>query len=329
MRFDSHAIDVPRMLAELGIEVRHVRNAWVGKCPTGDHEDRHPSWEIIDEPGSEKHSLHLCRSCHFGGTAVELVRRHFGLAGTREAVAWLQENAMGTPATLERLTVRVRSAARPELKMPGGVMFGPVGSWPSVPRRYLLEDRRVSVWQVERWGIGYAVDGEQRGRIVFPARDNEGRLLNFTGRTFVNSMVRYKSAPESANPDTAAIFGELHWPRIDAPRDTVWVCEGALNALAVEVALSRWDGGEKPCLFPAIASLFGSKVQLEQILKIASFRRAVILTDPDLAGEEARDRMGAALGRHIKVWHAYFPTGQDAASVGTERLREILRACSA
>jgi hypothetical protein len=229
VNYDPLAVDIPRLLAELGIEARHERTAWTAHCPSGRHPDRKPSWEIIDLPGEEKHGLHTCRSCQWGGTALELVRMKLGLAGFGEAVRWIQEHALGTPRTLERVTVSVRKVDSRPFRLPPEVMVLPVQQWAPTPLDYLLRDRNVGVWQIERWGVGYAVDGKLRGRIVFPARNHEGRLLNYTGRTFVGSMVRYRSAPEDEGPDTAAVFGELYWPRIDARgTETVYVTEGAL-----------------------------------------------------------------------------------------------------
>ena len=39
------------------------------------------------------------------------------------------------------------------------------------------------------------------------------------------------------------------------------------------------------------AALSGSKVQLEQVVKLSTFGRAIVLTDPDLAGDAAAERL--------------------------------------
>lgn len=312
--FDPLAVDVPRLLAELGVEARHGGDRWIATCPSGRHPDRSPSWEILDRPGEDKHGLHTCRSCHWGGTALDLVRHRLGVVGTAEAVRWIVEHALGSPRSLERLVLRVKPAGRPPLTLPPDVLVLPIDQWAATPRDYFLNDRNLPAWQVDRWGIGYAVAGELRGRIVFPSRDHRGVLLNYTARTFVGAMVRYKSCQEKEGPDPGAVFGELRWPRIDArSRRTVFVTEGAMNALSIEAALSslKVDGFDSELEFPAVAALSGSKVQLEQVVKVASFGRAVLLTDPDPAGDAARERLEGALCRHLDVVHLRLPVGTD------------------
>jgi len=313
--FDPLAVDVARLLAELGIAAQHDGDTWLASCPSGRHADRNPSWRIKDVPGRERHGLSYCQSCKWGGTAVDLVRHRFGFAGVAAAIDWICRNAMGAPNNLERLTVRYRSLEVPTFVVPAEVLFLPFAMWAHTPRDY-VSGRGILQGQVERWGLGYAVEGALRGRIVFPARDAHGVLLNYTARSFVGAMVRYKSASEAEGPDTAAIFGEQHWPDIVLRRErTVVVTEGAINALNAE-KVTGWP----------IASLFGSKVQLEQVLKVASFGQAIILTDPDPAGDAAAERLEGALIRHIRCPRVVLPKGEDAASMSPSKLKAAIDA---
>lgn len=309
--FAPQDVDVPRLLSVLGIDAEHQGDRWLARCPSGAHPDRKPSWDILDLPGTEKNGLHVCRSCGFGGTAIDLVVHRVGI--TREgAVGFIAERAMGAPD--------VPRAVRADWKLPAGfalppeVVVAPVASWPETPRRYLL-DRGVLPEQVTRWGIGYALYGALAGRIVIPARDKVGRVLNYTARSFAGHAKRYLNARDADGPDASAVFGEQHWPAINV-RPLVVVTEGALNALAVERV---WRS--------PVAALFGSSVRLAHVGKIATFGAALILTDPDLAGDRAGEKLAAAIKGHVdglRLARVELPRGTDADSVEPAELRRAL-----
>ncbi len=66
----------------------------------------------------------------------------------------------------------------------------------------------------------------------------------------------------------------------------------------------------------------GSAVSLSQILKVSTFDRVVLLTDPDPAGDAAAAYLTGALGRHVEMRRVRLSKGEDAQSVGDEELRE-------
>jgi hypothetical protein len=317
LSYDPLAVDVPKLLAELGVEATHDGDTWLATCPGGRHADRRPSWRIKDVPGQEKHGVHYCHSCKWGGTAIDLVVRIYGFSGPGEAVSWIEQNAMGAGQRVERLIVNVQPAVAPRFRLPATVLVLPLASWAPTPRRYLVEQRGFDERDVEQWGLGYAVEGRLQGRIVFPARDERGRIGNYTARTFVGAMVRYLSASEEEGPDHSCMFGEHLWPDRAARRgQTVVATEGALNAMAARRATGL-----------PVAALSGSKVNLGQILKLAQFGRVLALTDPDLAGEAAADRMRAALIRHVEFGRVELPKGSDPATVAPSYLGELIRSC--
>jgi len=315
-RFNPYAVEVARMLSLLEIDATRVGDSWVAKCPSGRHEDNHPSWSIKDSQGDSRHGCHYCFSCKWGGTAAELVSHVVGftLAG---AYAWLVDRAMGAnlAEAIDRLRVQVRAVTRDPMQEPDGLVSGPLEEWAPSPARFALK-RGISAWQVKRWGLGYFVDGRLAGRLFIPARAHDGALCNYTARTYVGSPARYISARSDEHPVPGAIFGELHWPA-PAHRDVVVVTEGALNALAVERVSD----------FP-VASLFGSSVQLGHLVKIATFKRVLVCTDPDLAGDAAAERLMGALARHAKVGRVMLPrvegVKQDANDVEPSVLKEAI-----
>jgi hypothetical protein len=267
-RFNPYQVDVPRALALLGLEAEHRGDGWVMRCPSGRHADQKPSFVVKDVPGEPKHGLSHCFACKFGGTMAELVAHVIGIT-LPGAYGWLTDNALGGMLDVRRVTVQVKPFARSGgMTMPEGVVIAPMTEWPVAAQRYAL-DRNIAPWQVDRWGMGYAVEGRLAGRIIIPVWGPNGELLQYTSRTYVRSPAKYISAKRSEGPDMSAVFGEALWPDTESDqRDAVVVTEGALNALAVERVL--------PMPF---ASLFGSDVSLGHLLKLGTFRKVIVLTE--------------------------------------------------
>jgi DNA primase len=199
------------------------------------------------------------------------------------------------------------------------VIFGNLSEWPDAPREYARA--RHLIEQVDRWGIGYAEAGQLAGRIVIPYRDLYGVPHGYTARTFTDSPIRYKEPREDEHPNRAAMFGEQHWLDVDTDEETVIVCEGALNALAVERALTV--PGE---YYPAVAATAGSALRPAHALKLAQFSRVVVLTDPDRAGDKMAGHLQDALVRHSEVIRVRLPQKEDPDSIEREALREALAA---
>lgn len=311
--YDPTQVDVARLLALLGmVDAELHGDVWVARCPGGDHQDRKPSWSIVDRLGDRKHAVHHCFSCKYNGTAAELVALRMGIQ-VRSAVDWIIEHAMGSLPDVSSLRVVVGPLTRGALQLPPGVVVAPLVDWPALPREY-AESRGITAEQVDRWRLGYAVEGRLKGRVFLPAWSPEGRLLNYTARTFASSPKRYLAASREEGPDEGAIFGELWWltPIVDRKVCTVVITEGALNALAAERALGHGY---------YVASLFGSEVQLQHLMKLAMFDRALVLTDPDLAGDRAAEFLIAGLVRHMHVGRVVLERGTDAASIPSQVLR--------
>lgn len=316
--FDPLAVDVPRLLAVLGIPAQHEGDRWVACCPHPDHKDSHPSWDIKDTPGQSRHGLHHCLSCKWEGTATELVvdLLNISFQGARE---YIVERAMGSSAMLQSVAMQVSLAGNRSFKLPPEAIIAPLRKWPEIPRRYVTGKRRqITAEQVAKWKLGYAVKGSLAGRIIVPAYDYMGVLMSYTARTFTGSPKRYREPKRIEGAHDGAIFGEQFWPP-PKQRNIVVVTEGAFNALAVERVA--------PTL--PLASLFGSNVHLRHLSKISTFHVALVVTDPDAAGDRAAEKLRMALRRHIRLIRVRLkPTKDmdktDANSVPPELLRQAL-----
>lgn len=320
-------VDVPRLLAALGIDARRKGDEWKALCPMPEHDDRHPSWGIVDAPGGDRHGFWKCWGCGRSGGPVRLVRRVLGWEAEHpdRVREWLEEVGAGGGLMLPReVEVVVRLPQVPKrFRMPPGVLEEPLDRWPGPVRAY-AESRGLTAEQVARWEIGYSLEGRLEGRLVIPVKSARGVLAGYQARTFVGALIRYKTPDLSENPDQRVLFGEYHWPTPAERRGgVVAVSEGALDALALERAgaphvaalsggggFSEMDGVQ--VLAPHVAALLGG------------WGRVIRVTDGDAAGRSMGAALEGALGRHVEVRELCCPYGQDACSARPEWLREAL-----
>lgn len=311
-------VDVPRTLAALGIECEQRGDELWACCPHPDHSEVTPSWSIKDLVGSERHGYHRCFGCKWGGGPIELVKVVLGHARGGFSLRYLRERGLLLEEQgLSELSVRIVDDKRRRIadSCMGSVLGigAALETWSTVPRRYALS-RGLQQWQVQRWSVGYAVDGYFAGRLVLPVYSVEGRWLAAAGRTFVDHPVRYLTSPRE-DSDPTAVFGEEHWPS-RPERHTVVLCEAALNAMACERAGAQY-----------VAALHGSEVQDDQMVKLSRFGRVLIATDNDTAGNHAADGIVSALARHCSLLRIGFPPGADPCDLERSqpgRLQELL-----
>lgn len=195
-------------------------------------------------------------------------------------------------------------------ELPPGVLIVPMKAWPAPAQRYARR-RGITDEQVDRWGVGHAAWGVLRGRIVFPIRTESGRFANYSARSYTGHDLRYRGASQDEHPDLGVPFGAEHWPSPEK-RSAVVVTEGVINALACERAGA-----------PNIAALDGSHLYAGAVSRVASFARIIIATDPDSAGDRIASEL-MAMARWASVERARIPSGEDAQSLGDERLAELL-----
>lgn len=264
-----------------------------------------------------------CKSCDAGGDLADLVMQVRGLHNKSVAKEWLEQFAeVVDRQDLEQARVVVRAGARraAAFRYPLGVVDEPSSEWPTPVAEYVFspppKGRGITVTQARLWGIAYALEGRLAGRIVIPVWDRQKRLASYMARTFTGQKKRYLTPDEKEGADLDAVFGEFFWGPDRSPNgDTVVVTEGALKSLGVDRALPGTP----------TAGLGGSHVRPIVVAKLAGrFRRAIVLTDADKAGERAGDEIEAGLARHLETERARLAPGQDADSVPPAALRAKL-----
>jgi DNA primase len=289
-------VQVGPMLEALGIQAKYRHGYWEARCPF--HDDHNPDWRIVDDPADEKHALHHCKSCLAGGTPASLVMHVRGYASWASAFEWLKQFESAEPLPAR---VRVESQGWQPFRVPVEVIWDPMTRWVSGAIRYGMS-RGLTPEQVDRWGVGYAVDGRLAGRIVFPLKDGFDLHRSYQARIFAGEGPRYLTPKEEDFPDKAAVFGERHWPdpRVrKGARLVVW--EGAIKAMAFERA----------CPGEPFAVLGGVHVDPLHVAKLATFGEVVIATDKNRAGDKAAAELEGALSRHVRLSRAILPKDPD------------------
>lgn len=305
-------VDVPELIARLGIKADRKGKEWWARCPLPGHDEKTPSWQIRDDASDdERHGRWRCLGkCHDGGSPVGLVMRMLQLE-PGEAFRWLRSTATNEQIALHVELTPAPPRGRP-FRLPPGVLFGPLGEWVGTARDYLATDRGVTAAQAERWGIGYAIDGHLAGRIVLPWRTGFGRLVGYTGRTFTGSPKKYFEPGRDDGADRAAVYGEEHWP-IPGRRGTIAVVEGAFDGFAIERSTGLHFG-----------ALAGSYLHPGHVARISTWERVLIVEDPDAAGKGLTDALHAALVRWVDVQRVQLPRGFDANKLERRRGSEAL-----
>lgn len=147
-----------------------------------------------------------------------------------------------------------------------------------------LESRGYDARQIDemhyRHEMMYAVDGKQRGRVIFPIRYND-QLVSWTGRSiYKNEELRYKTLstdPEVERyPALGPISDFLLWhDDLLAGGETLVLCEGPFDSLRVRT-LGRSYGVRSTCCFTAQPS----EAQIDALYDIAPlYKRRVLLLD--------------------------------------------------
>lgn len=320
-------VEIVLAALHLKIEGTRGRRGWA-HCPY--HRDKTPTNFFIRLSGERAGQSH-CFSCKNGGSLTDLVM-HMRSCDYATARAFIENLGRGyePPKARARVVARPPVLGRTRFKLPADIYFDEkLKGWVSGARDYAIRRCKLTEEEVQRFGIGYAVDGILGGRIVLPWRGAKGIVGGYSARTFVDEEPKYKTPHESDNPDNGIMFGEHTWSML---RETLVVTEGALNAMAVRRALMHYFEFD-------VAAMGGSEIFPAQVIKMTTFKRVVVMTDSDPAGDKAAPALVGMLGRYTKTLRTSppgakphrkpgewgrFPDNKDALDVGPDYLRDLL-----
>jgi len=233
------------------------------------------------------------------------------MGGSRQ---WITDHNLWLKGSLPlAVTLVVTKLLTNKLRIPGGLLSGPLPSWTTSVRKYALK-RGLTEQQIRRWDICYAVDGSMEGRIVFPVKDANEEWLGWHARTFCDQEKRYKNAATEDGYDPGAVWGMRHWPPYDERAGlSLVVTEGALDALACERAGAKF-----------LAAIGGSEPHPRQLLKLQQWERLLVATDGDKAGDKVFKSLCTSLGKRCQVVRVEIPRDYDAAELHPSVLRDLL-----
>jgi DNA primase len=297
-------VSVPDLLRLLGIRGERDGRKIKARCPNPAHPDSDPSWAIVDDVGSDKHAAHYCFSCGFGGGPWELaaaVRK----TSIKEAALYLRIHLGNVERILGLPRVRMyRPKEDVEFQLPAGIQIPSLdqSEWFAPALEYLTR-RGVERWQIDRWHIGFATRGRCSFRVVVPIHTH-GRLVSYVARAFIDDgRPRYDVARENepgARPELA-LFGE---PGFDEG-DVATVTEGVFGMLAMERA-----GAPNPCAILGAQNLCDEKIE-----SLSRFKRLIVATDPDEAGDDAFELIRLKLCRYATIMRVRFEKAPDDLDV--------------
>ena len=246
-----------------------------------------------------------CFSCKQGGS-IETLVMHVRKIDFEEAQEFIDVLGQGFKPQSIRVVVKAKRAnlGRQKFHMPSEIFYEPLKDWVKPARKY-AEGRGITQAEVEEYRLGYTVEGQIGCRIVIPWIDTNGQFGGYSARTFVNEEPKYKTPKETDNADFGILVGEHLWHS----RKLIVTTEGALNGYAVRRLYPNTN----------IGAMGGSEINPFHVIKLATFKHVVCLTDPDEAGDKAANQLRRQLTGYTKFTRVRLPDETDALDLQLKR----------
>lgn len=323
---------------------------WKACCPF--HKEKTPSFTVNDEKG-----FYHCFGCGAHGDAIRFLTETRGLPFI-DAVKELADGAgMQVPAPDPRMRERQEKSAslRDVMEAAATWYIDQLKSPAGAETRAYLEQRGISAETQQAFGLGYAPDARGkledalkefgrdklveagliavpeetgrspydrfRSRLMFPIRDQRGRVIAFSGRIIGDGKPKYLNSPDTPLFDKGRTI--YNFDRASpAARDTkrIIVVEGQMDVIALDQA------GFKEAVAP-----LGTALTEHQLAMLWRIDEAPILCfDGDSAGQKAAmravERAMPAVQPERSLAFVHLPPGQDPDDIirsgGTGDLRK-------
>lgn len=328
--FDYSKVDFDEILDYFNITNRTQSGADIQfSCPFPEHYrgDRNPSAGINVENGKWH-----CFSCGRKGSLTSFVAELEGISSST-AARWIREGFASTfvGASLKSYLQEIidKEDLPPKIdepKIPEAAITLFQIDWDkaeeayktdNLPRRLrYIFDRGLSVDSLKTYNIGY---DKHSKRITIPLRNVDGVLVGFKGRaTSPLDEPKYLGVGDKSNihygfptcKTRKYVFGISTVPSgadviiVEGEFDAIW-----LRQLGFENTVSI--GGSSP-----------SEEQINQIVTVAG--SAVLLLDPDRAGEKAERKLAKSLLQFIPVRIAKVPEGLDPQEMSQTQIHKAI-----
>ncbi len=318
-------IDLVQLIEESGVKLRKTGRNYTGFCPFHANKNT-PAFAVWPESGTWR----CFGECNEGGDVFKYVMKKEGI-DFREALARLARKAgVELPAYRQETPEQKEAYEHIRKLLEDALVFyaGQLRNNPAV-LKYLREKRKLSDTTIETFGLGYAPAGWDiavkhfaarghsarnlidaglaserendssiydrfRNRIMFPIRDENGRMAGFGARIVdPNDIPKFLNSPETPVFSKGRILYGLDRARkAIRAADQVVIVEGYLDVIALHQAG-----------FENVVSPMGTALTEEQLRLLKRFTRRVVLAlDPDTAGQKAVLRgLDAARGAMVEV----------------------------
>ena len=303
-------VGIAEVLSSYHVQLKAVaRNQLRGRCPLPTHgSDRsRQSFSVHTEKNVWCHSASCCeaRQGRVGGNILDLVAL-LERCSIREAALRLQSGWLAGSRACEQLASKGNSSS-PVLLRP--LPFSLRLSW-----HPYLDRRGVCTATAAQFGVGYyAGAGFLRGRIVFPIRDNEGRLVAYAGRSIDGSEPRYLFPPGFWKSQVVFNLHRVCAEATGCPGVCV-IVEGFFDCLRVHQAGYR-----------KVIALMGVNLsEVQESILLARFHELVLMLDGDEAGRYATRQLAARLKERSSLSIANVPSGRQPDQLSYEEIGQAL-----
>ena len=277
------------------------------RCPSPDHEDRHPSCHFATEPAHSEMGLFVCRSCGYGGNEITLAK----LVG-------ITTTDFASPAPRPYRRPPVSSPRYPPVEEVKALweLCRPVGDDLEVSR--WLEGRKIDPFRIEDFDLARALplDAElpawagthnwtwvdSNARLILPLIDVAGKLRSLRARRLGSGEPKELAATGYAvsgliladSLSRLMLSGE---PLADESSAAALVravglivVEGSIDFLATATKFS--DANQSA---PAVIGIVAGSWNDALAARVPSGTTIIIGTDPDPAGKRYRDLITKSL----------------------------------
>lgn len=305
------------------VQLKKTGRSYKGLCPF--HQEKTPSFFVFPDSGN----FH-CFGCGRGGDifsfymGVEHVEFRDALQELARRAGIELGNIPSVPPEVDAHRNRLIELNQMAAEFYSNILRNTA---PGAPGRQVLEQRGVSLEIAERFGLGFAPDGDALGRylagrgvepamgveagilleregggirdrfwnrLLFPIRTREGRTVGFGGRALGDANPKYLNSQQSSIFDKSALLYGLDLAQEAIKKaDQVVIVEGYMDAIA-----AHQFGYEN------VVAAMGTAVTEQQIGLVKRLSRNIVLAlDADAAGQGATIRslemLPAALDREL------------------------------
>jgi DNA primase len=331
------------------VKLQRAGREWKACCPF--HKEKTPSFTLSDEKG-----FYHCFGCGAHGDAIRWLTDARGLPFV-EAVKELADAAgMAVPAPDPRAQQKAERAAGLYDVMEAAQRFyeEQLGGLEGAEARAYLQKRGISEATRKRFGFGYAPDsrgklrtalkslgneklveaglliapdeGKEpydrfRGRLMFPIRDQRGRLIGFSGRIVGAGEPKYLNSPDTPLFDKGrSLFNIDKAGPASREAKRVIVVEGQMDVIALDQA------GIGEAVAPLGTAL--TETQLGLLWRLSP--SPILCFDGDAPGQKAAIRAALralpAVGPGRSLGFITLPAGLDPDDLIRSHGREALEA---